>query len=543
MTQTRSLDFREIPKTSALYKDYLYDYSKVQEFLPCHYDLSHFREENLAQQPFLPHRDELCEVLLSQNHSFGAGEKTLENIEKLKASDCWAIVAGQQVGLFTGPAYTIYKALTAIKLAAHYNCRGVNTVPIFWMATEDHDLAEVDHCYLADTDSQLVRIRYESPTEDALKPVGKVSFNQSIEAASQLLLNGMPESEFKQEIESRVRSSYLPGQTFATSFGELFAWLFKNYGLILVDPLDVRLKQITAPWLEQVADSSEELMSKIRKQSQRLIDEGYHAQVTVESDVMGLFVTEEGKRRALVRDGDRWKVRGSERRLALNEVVKWIREEPALWSPNVLFRPLLQDLLLPTLATIAGPSEMAYLAQVEPLYAEFGRKPPIVFPRFSFTIIERKIGKILEKYSLDFQSILLGPEALMMKVIEQNLDQTLAQKFSILEQEIQQRLYELEAPLKAVDQTLAEALKTTQQKVLYQLNHLRTKFVLAESRHHEVLKRQIEKAFSLLYPLKTLQERRLNIFYFLSRYGMDFLAELFEEINLNDPGHRLLQLN
>ena len=543
MTQTRSLDFREIPKTSALYRDYLYDYSKVQEFLPCHYELSHFREENLAQQPSLPHRDMLCEVLHSQNRSFGAGEKTLENIEKLKGSDCWAVVAGQQVGLFTGPAYTIYKALTAIKLAAHYNCRGVKTVPIFWMATEDHDLAEVDHCYLADTDSQLVRIHYESQLEDALKPVGKVSFNQSIEAASQLFLNGMPESEFKQEIESRVRASYLPGRTFASSFGELFAWLFKNYGLILVDPLDVRLKQITGPWLEQVAGSSEELMSKIRQQSQRLIDGGYHAQVTVESDVMGLFVTEEGKRRALVRDGDRWKLRGTDRRLTLIEVLKWIREEPALWSPNVLFRPLLQDLLLPTLASVAGPSEMAYLAQVEPLYAEFGRKPPIVFPRFSFTIIERKIGKILEKYSLDFQAILMGPEALMMKVIEQNLDQTLAQKFSLIEQEIQQRLSELEAPLKAVDQTLAEALKTTQQKVLYQLNHLRTKFVLAESRHHEVLKRQIEKAFSLLYPVKTLQERRLNIFYFLSRYGMDLLAQLFEEIDLNDPGHRLLQLN
>jgi bacillithiol biosynthesis cysteine-adding enzyme BshC len=307
--------------------------------------------------------------------------------------------------------------------------------------------------------------------------------------------------------------------------------------------LDVRLKQITVPWLEQVAGSSEELMSKIRQQSQRLIDRGYHAQVTVESDVMGLFVTEEGKRRALVRDGDRWKLRGTERRLTLIEVLKWIREEPALWSPNVLFRPLLQDLLLPTLASVAGPSEMAYLAQVEPLYAAFGRKPPIVFPRFSFTIIERKIGKILEKYSLDFQAILMGPEALIKKVIEQNLDQTLTQKFSLIEQEVQQRLSELEAPLKAVDQTLAEALKTTQQKVLYQLNHLRTKFVLAESRHHEVLNRQIEKVLSLLYPVKTLQERRLNIFYFLSRYGMDLLAQLFEEIDLNDPGHRLLQLN
>jgi bacillithiol synthase len=307
--------------------------------------------------------------------------------------------------------------------------------------------------------------------------------------------------------------------------------------------LEPRLKQIAAPWLEKIAGRSDDLKAKIQQQSRRLIHEGYHAQVALEPEVVGLFVEEEGKRRALVREGDRWKLRGTDRRLALIEVLKWIREEPSLWSPNVLFRPLLQDLLLPTLASVAGPSEVAYLAQVEPLYAEFGRKPPIVFPRFSFTIIERKIGKILEKYSLNFQDIFVGPEALIQKVIEQNVEQSLAQKFSIIEQDMQRKLSELEAPLKAVDQTLAEALKTTQQKILYQLNHLRTKSVHAETRHHEVLKRQIEKASSLLYPVKTLQERRLNIFYFLSRYGMDLLAQLFEEIDLNDPGHRLLQVN
>jgi len=132
---------------------------------------------------------------------------------------------------------------------------------------------------------------------------------------------------------------------------------------------------------------------------------------------------------------------------------------------------------------------------------------------------------------------------LIKKVVERNLDQDLAQKFSLIEQEVQRQLNELEKPLKAVDQTLGEALRTTQQKVQYQINHLRTKFIHAEARHHEVLNRQIEKALSLLFPLKTLQERRLNIFYFLSRYGKDLLAQLYEEIDLNNPGHRLLHLN
>jgi bacillithiol synthase len=249
MTQAHSVSFKDIPKTSTFYLDYLYNFPRVKQFIPCRYELDHFRKENLVQQPLLPHREELCRILGSQNSSFGAGEKTLENIRTLKEEDCWAVVAGQQVGLFTGPAYTVYKALTAIKLAAHYNCRGVKAVPVFWMATEDHDLAEVDHCYLADTDSQLVQIRYETQPEEVQKPVGKLAFNSSIDTAVQHFLDLMPVSEYRQEIETRVRESYQPGRTFSTSFGEIFSWLFKNYGLILIDPQDARLKMIASHWL------------------------------------------------------------------------------------------------------------------------------------------------------------------------------------------------------------------------------------------------------------------------------------------------------
>ncbi|MFN8008562.1 MAG: bacillithiol biosynthesis cysteine-adding enzyme BshC [Terriglobia bacterium] len=543
MTQARHLDFREVPKTSPFYLDYLYEFPKVQEFLPSPYGLDHFRHDNLSPLPEVAHRKQLCQILETQNRGWGAGEKTFENIEKLKEADCWAVVTGQQVGLFTGPAYTVYKALTAVKLAAHYNCRGVRAVPIFWMATEDHDVAEVDHCTLADPESQLVQIQYEAHSEDNLKPVGKIFFQPAIEATVQQFLNSMPESEFKAEIASRVQSSYRVGRSFASAFGELFAWLFKNYGLIVLDPLDPSLKTITIPWMEHVVSNAEALIAKMQQQSQRLIVKGYHAQVTIEPDVLGLFVEAEGKRRALIREDGGWKLRGTRQQVSSEELLKWIRKEPASFTPNVLFRPLFQDLLLPTLASVTGPSEVAYLAQVEPLYLEFGRKPPIVFPRCSFTIIERKIGKILEKYALNFSDLFLGSEAVMKKVIEKSMDPELSERFAALEQKVAQELGQLESSLKAVDSTLAEALKTTQQKVLYQLNHLHTKVIHAETRQHEVLNRQIEKAISILYPAKMLQERHLNLFYFLSRYGMDLLAQLFEEIDLNDPGHQLIRLN
>ena len=537
MTKDR-VHFKDIPKTSAFFLDYLHNFPKLASFFPFSYALDHFRKEALSGAP-LVHRRELCQVLEKQNRLFGAGSRTLENLEKLRDNDCLAVVTGQQVGLFTGPAYTIYKALTAVKLASHYACRGLKVVPIFWMATEDHDLAEVDHAHVVDGDSQLQLIRYESGAEVTAKPVGKVRFSEAIEPCLRQFLDSLPNSEFKVEIESRLTAAYRPTKTFSEAFGEVLAYLFSNYGLILVDPQDEQLKQLGSPVFEKILLNGSRYQSLIQSRSDQLVAAGYHAQVTIEDESTGLFFEDEGKRRALIRDGDSIKIKGTTHRLPAAHFHQALKDSPWRFSPNVLFRPLMQDLLLPTLAYVAGPSEVAYLAQIGPLYEEFGRKAPIVFPRFSFSVIERKIGKILEKYQLSFPDIFLGNEGLIKKIVEQNLDQSLAARFSALEQEFGEKLGELEGPLKAVDATLADALRTTQQKVQYQVAHLRTKFVHAETRHQETLTKQIDKALAILYPLKTLQERRINIFYFLARYGMDFLAQLNEEIDLTDPDHRL----
>lgn len=538
MAKDRTVHFKDIPKTSALFLDYLHDFPKVSRFFAHAYALESFRREAVTGAQPLPHRQELCQILEKQNRAFGAGARTFENLDRLRDAECWGVVTGQQVGLFTGPSYTIYKALTAVKLAAHYACRGVRVVPLFWMATEDHDLAEVDHCYLADGDSQPQLIRYEGQPEDASRSVGRVSFSESIQACLKQFLDTLPNSEFRLEIESKLAESYQEGKTFATAFGRVFSYLFSNYGLILVDPQDEGLKALGKPVFEKFLLGSPRYQSLIQSRSSHLVGAGYHSQVVVDEESTGLFIEEEGKRRALVREGEFLKIKGGQQ-APVASFREALLQAPWRFSPNVLIRPLMQDLLLPTLAYVAGPSEVAYLAQVGPLYEEFGRKAPIIFPRFSFSVVEKKIGKIIEKYRLSFTDLFLGSEAVIKKVVEQNLDQTLAAKFEEIERTFVHKLAELDAPLRAVDATLGEALKTTQQKVQYQVANLRNKFVHAEARHQEILTKQIEKALGILYPLKALQERRINIFYFLSRYGMDFLAQLYEEIDLTDPDHRL----
>lgn len=541
MTKDRTISFSCVPKTSALFLDYLYNFPKVQSFYSSPFSLEQFKRESVAPAfPEVNHRLKLCEILQDQNRSLGAGARTLENLKRLEEDGCLAIVTGQQVGLFTGPAYTIYKALTAVKLAAHYACRGIKTVPIFWMATEDHDIAEVDHCDVVDGESVLSQVHYEGGPEDFQKPVGKVVFLDSIEKARSQFLATLPNSEFRQQIDGVLATSYYPGNSFARAFGQVMSALFANYGLILIDPQDERLKQLVKPVFETVVSHGRHARDMVIERSQRLVAEGYEAQVQVEDEASLLFVEDEGKRKALIRENGLFKVKGQNSTLAAEELLLWARQSPQRMSPNVLLRPVVQDHLLPTLTCVAGPSEIAYLAQAAPLYEFLGGKMPIVFPRSSFSVIEKKTGKVLERYRLDFCDLFQGAEAVMKIIIEKTLDQTLAQKFDEIDQVFDQKLVELGDPLKKIDQTLGEALKTTRQKVQYQIAHLRTKFVHAQARHNDIVTKQIERALSILYPQKSLQERRLSIFYFLSRYGMDFLAQLYEEIDLSDQDHRLL---
>jgi bacillithiol biosynthesis cysteine-adding enzyme BshC len=392
---------------------------------------------------------------------------------------------------------------------------------------------------VVDGDSILSQVRYEANAEDLQKPVGKVTFSHSIETTLAQFLETLPSSEFKQQIATKLADCYKTGNSFALAFGQAMAFLFSNYGLILVDPQDERLKQLLTPVFEKVISNNQEYRARVMERSQQLTAAGYEAQVLVE-DASLLFVEREGKRKALVTENGQLKIKGEPLGMSVDEVLLWSRQSPRWISPNVLLRPVIQDYLLPTLTYVAGPSEIAYLAQAGPLYELLGGRMPIIFPRSSFSIVERKTRKVLDRYRLEFCDLFQGAEAVMKIVIEKTLDQTLAQKFDQLDLDFDQRLSELEDPLKRIDPTLADALKTTRQKVQYQLSHLRTKFVHAQGRHNDILTKQVEKALSILYPQKALQERRINIFYFLARYGMDFLAQLYEEIDLCDQDHRLL---
>ena len=522
--------------------DYIYHAEKVQSFFPRALSLGPDRptEVNLLP-PCLSHRGPLVAALQRQNRLWGAGAKTFENLDRLAKDQCFAVVTGQQVGLFTGPIYTIYKALTAIKLAELYRHWGIEAVPVFWMATEDHDIDEVNRAQIVTADSTLRSVQYAGRSEDYQQPVGPITFTHSIEDSLRQFLQALPESEFKPVLADRLKRAYRERNSYAQAFAEIACFLFSEYGLILMDPRDPAFKEMAKPLYLQAASAWPELGRLLERRNEQLARAGYPTQVSVEAGSSFLFVEVEGKRRGVVGTSDDFSLKGTS--AELGDLTALIEQHPERISPNVLFRPIVQDFLLPTLAYVAGPSEIAYYAQLSPLYRALGREMPGTVLRGSITVIEKRIEKLLAKYQLGFCDLFRGSGLLLKQVVESVVNQALSSEFDRLESDFSSRLGEMEDPLKSLDPTLVGSLKTARKKIHYQLENLRAKFVGAESRQQEILTRQVESVLTMLYPLKGLQERRINVFYFLSRYGLDFLARLYDAIDLSSPDHRLLYLS
>jgi bacillithiol biosynthesis cysteine-adding enzyme BshC len=543
MTDNR-INFSEIPRTSRLFNDFLYDFDRVARFYEAEgRDLNSLatRAEKVTAQPFS--RDAVAQVLIDQNHQAGAQESTFANIELLRQKDSVVVITGQQAGLFTGPLYTIFKALTAIKLAAQLRAGGLNAVPMFWVASEDHDFQEVNHTRLVNREGQLITITYTACSPKEGKPVGHVKLCEEIDGNINELIAALPESEFMPRLTGDLRDSYQAGAGFAHAFGRMMMKLLGHFGVVLINPLDDRLKQVSGEIYSRAMSRVPDFANQLVSESAALEAAGYHAQVHTGPEAVPLFMVDEGRRTALVRrDDGRFYLKGSEKSFGADELIETVQRCPSCFSPNVTLRPIVQDFLLPTVAYIGGPAEIAYFAQLRPNYTMLGRVEPVVLPRASMTLIEKRHAKTMSKYKIKFTELFEGHEEVMKKVVERSLDNGTAQIFDETEKVFNEQLEKLRASLVAVDPTLGEALKGGREKILYQIHNLRTRFVHNRSKRDETMNQQVERLFAVLYPNRNLQEREINSTYFLARYGYDLIDRLYQEIELGVHDHKLVYL-
>jgi bacillithiol synthase len=538
--KSECLPFSQIPHTTRLFSDFLSDYSKVQQFYPRSAYFNQWFKDEASNLSYAAERREAVSMILDrQNQSWNASAKAVENVARLRAGAS-AVVTGQQVGLFGGPSFTIFKALTAIKLADQATRSGVDCVPVFWLATEDHDLAEVNQLSIPGPDGSLQKLT--APAEGLSNaPVGTVRFGSEIdavvEAASGLLGPG--------EISDFLREAYRPGETFGNAFGRLLARLFADWGVILLDSADPEFHRIAEPVyraaIERAADLDEALLSR----GKALESAGYHQQVKVTSSSTLLFTVRNGARVPVHRrvNGD-----GSaefliaEERISKADLLSRITSSPWDFSGNALLRPVIQDYLLPTLAYTGGSAEVAYFAQVAVVYEMLlGRVTPIV-PRFSATIVEPKPKTFLERYGLRLADLFQGPENLREQMASRTLPEELQSAFDQAEASLEKSLAAIREGLARLDSTLVDSATNAASKMQHQLSQLRSKAARAELRQTEVLTRKADVLSNLLYPGKALQEREIAGVYFVARYGREFLRDVYETIHPDCVDHQVISM-
>lgn len=531
------LRFGEIPQTTKLFSSFVDDFSSVREFYAHAPDEEGVRASAKEVQVDASVRKSLVEVLREQNRALGSDGATEKNIERL-AGGAMAIVTGQQVGLFSGPAYSIYKALDAIHWAEKLTKSGVDAVPIFWMATEDHDLAEVNQVFFGARDS-IARIQLPISDDAAGGSVGRILLGEmagvAVEHAAELL-----EGPGAQEIVGALRAAYRNGETFGTSFGKLIARLMKGRGLILLDPLDRRFHVLARPIYRKAVEESEALVDDLLARGKVLERRGFHAQVKVTQQATLLFLDVEGKRQPVRGRNDGFAA--GDAKLSAAELLAKIEKEPQTVTASVLLRPVLQDSILPTAAYIGGPAEVAYMAQAQVVYRRVLGRMPAILPRASFTLMEPTVVRAMNKYGLDFGDVLHGRQKVRRKMELNYLSRGLAAKFARDEKALKRILGGYRAPLVRLDKSLAAALDTVEQKMLYQFEKLRGKAGRAENFRTGVLDGHEKEILGGLFPHRGLQERTLCLLPFLARHGMELLDRLTSELKEPCAGHRIVIL-
>lgn len=536
--KSECLPFSQIPHTTRLFADFLSGHSKVLQFYPrSAYFNQWFKDEASGLHYDAERRQRVSSILERQNQSWGASGKTLENIGRLRAGAA-AVVTGQQVGLFGGPLFSVLKALTAIKLAEQATRSGTDCVPIFWLATEDHDLAEANDVSLPGSDYSLQKLT--APTQGSTNaPVGTVRFGPEIESvveAAMGLLGPSETSEF-------LREAYRPGETFGSAFARLFARLFADWGVILLDAADAEFHQIAEPIYRAAIERAEELDEALLSRGKMLEAAGYHQQVKVTPSSTLLFALRNGARVPVHR---RLNGNGStdflieEERISQVELLSRISSSPQDFSANVLLRPVIQDYLLPTVAYTGGSAEVAYFAQVAVVYeALLGRVTPVV-PRFSATVVEAKPKGLLERYGLRVPDLFQGPEALREQMATRTLPKELQSAFDHAEGSLEKSLATIREALARLDSTLVDSATNAASKMQHQLTQLRAKAARAELRQTEVLGRHADLLCNSLYPNKTLQEREIAGIHFVARHGREFLSGLYDAIHPDCLDHQVI---
>ncbi len=518
------LPHTELPGTSSLFADYLYHFPRVAGFY------GHNPHDPQALREAASHirtPDDRRRLLVSALRKINGESASLDQLEQ---PDTVAVVTGQQVGLFAGPAYSIYKALTAARLARQLTEDGIRAVPVFWLATEDHDFDEVDHCHVYDSRHRPLRLQMRARGA-AGQPVGGMEI---VEVPLDELRSALQGLLYGDEVLELAAGCYRPGRTLGEAFRLLMSRLLAGSGVVFIDPLQPEIRNLAAPLLRAAFERAPELSEAIQARGKELRDAGYHAQVLFEAQTSLFFRLENGRRLHLRRNGTDYF--HETRRLSAAELAG----TPESLSPNALLRPVMQDYLLPTVAYVGGPAELAYLAQSQVLYQALLGRMPVAVPRSGFTLLDERARSLMDRHGVTLPGCFHGLEPLKERIAADLVPASLQSTFEQAQSEIHGVLDRLKGELAAFDPTLGAAMSKSKAKILYQVEKNRRKAAREALRRDAVVSESAAHLSNLVFPHRVLQERYYSILPFIAQHGFGLIDTIEDNIHHGCPDHLLL---
>jgi bacillithiol biosynthesis cysteine-adding enzyme BshC len=525
---------------SRLFRDYLTSSDAVQPFYgSVRWDLEGLQAsaENAlrAQRP----REAVVEALIRQQEAREAPGAAAQ-ARRLRDPRATAVVTGQQAVLFGGPLYVLYKALAAVVVARALEARrGAPVVPVFWVAADDHDFAEIRSTTVLDETGQIHDVRYTPHREPAGQPAAKIVLDDTVTEIVEELRGHLPAGLHRDEVLSRLAACYRPGATLSEAFARLLSALLPD--LVVLDPSDPALKALSVPVFSRELVEHSPTSRLAAEAGQRLLAAGYHQQVPVRAGFLNLFAHLDGERRALGWENGIIEVRGIGRRMPVAEAQRLLESDPAAFSAGVLLRPLTQDHLLPTAAYVGGPAEIAYHAQIGPSYAHFGIPRPVLVPRPSVTLVEPAQARALEADEISLPDLQSDPQGLLSRWARQDYPEVDA-SFDRARKAIEKELAAIEETLGALDPTLKAAADGARGRALHQVETLQEKAMRALKKRDQSRADRLRRTRDALMPGGAFQERGLGLVNLLARHGVAIVEDIGQRIDPFARGHQVIYL-
>lgn len=487
--------------------DYCTNFSKVSSYFAKNY-----QEINPGKRKV---SDDVITCIESYNKKINAPPTVFENIEALK-EERPVICTGQQPCLLTGPLFVIYKALTAVVLAER-----VKGVPVFWNASEDDDVSEVNHIWVLNSDLKKISVDLE------VNPFNKIRVEPAdLQYIIDQLEELTPPTEFRADVLRIIEKC---SQPFSQSFSRILSTLLSDYGLIVVEP--EIFTGLAAPVYQKLIEHPVKAAQLVNKAGSFLESSGYKRQLHKPDNSCSFYLLFDDKRHAVFYNG---KFQANNDTFTKKELFDLLDEHPECFSSNVISRPVIQDFLFSTLAYCAGPGEISYFAQMKEVYQFFDIEEPHIIPRFGTTVVEKKVQKVLEKYSIDVYD-LENPERILKTLARGDISNF----FNKSKGEVIKTLQKIEEYMNSVDPNLKRTSRAMQTRILKDLAALEEKTATAVKREKSTMETQIMKASTNVFPHRMLQERVLNIFQYVIRYK-SLIEDLYQNFQNAPLGEHIL---